>query len=79
MAPTFKPPFGRMLGPGPVYATFVQTRGRRYNYDPQPDITPLEIARIVPLLIGLGVQKEDVDIDDYLERHGLWRHFKVQG
>lgn len=71
-----KLPFFR-FGPAPTYATFIQSRGRRYQYEPADDITVLELARLMPLVLGIGIQHEDVDVEEYLERHGLTRHFKV--
>lgn len=72
-----KAPFFR-FGPAPTYVTFVQARGRRYMYNPQKDITTWELAMLTPLLIGIAAQREEVDVDEYLERHGLMRHFTVQ-
>lgn len=76
MAPTFRPPLFR-FGPAPVYATFIQSRGKRYTYVPQDDVTVRELAMLMPLFIGIAAQKEDVDVEEYLERHGLARHFQV--
>lgn len=76
MSQTFRPPFFR-FGPAPTYATFIQSRGRRYTYKPASDITVLELALIMPMLVGVASQKEDVDIDGYLAGHGIDRHFQV--
>lgn len=49
-----------------------------FTYDPMPDITPYELARIQVLLICATSPHAWYDYKSYIMRHDLVRHFQVK-
>jgi hypothetical protein len=43
---------------------------KRYEFIPQKDITPWEVAMCLPLINAIG------GLEEYIAKHGLQRHFQ---
>lgn len=48
------------------------------TYDPQPDITPFELAHIQVLLTCAAAPNAWFDFKSYITKHSLNRHFKTK-
>jgi hypothetical protein len=53
--------------------------GVTWVFNPQIDITPLEIAKLMPLFSMLPLcLKTGLNWQGYVDNYGLWRHFEVK-
>jgi hypothetical protein len=54
-------------------------RGVFWVFNPQQDITPYELAKLMPLFSMLPLcLKTGLNWQGYVEKYGLWRHFEEQ-
>jgi len=74
--PPSKPRTIKPIVPTQVKDLSIDVRGVIYKYQPQPDLTPVELSNIVIMFMHLLI--EDTDATQWLKDKNLLRHFRKQ-
>ena len=55
--------------------TFIDKDKIKHIYAPQDDITPIELAHLLHLMIVCVNSRSPLTWWSFVEKHNLWRHF----
>lgn len=66
---TFEVPIGDL--------TFIDKDKTKHVYAPQDDITPIELAHLLHLMIICVNARAPLTWQPFVEKHNLWRHFRA--